>query len=259
MSTTQTLSESVEAIEKKADRKEKAENIEEQVATARGTLSRLNSDIEELAEAVKELQFYRQLLNEMFGGSELPGVRSALNKAESAVRVNQSEVVDALVEDTGGGTGTTINEIKKDVTDAISSVSKATESVKNRLRAYKNEWEERLSSARHLQQIIGAQNDEFANTVRWLEEIVNTNMWDPDQSASTVITTWEKATNQWEKHQDLQGIDAFQQTHGLSDDAVKVIEQLSSRSSLALSDVDVDVLGELKEIDQLAEAVELSI
>lgn len=259
MSNAATLSEAVEAIEEQADRKERAENIDEKVATAQGTVSNLNSDVEELAEAVETLQFYRQLLDEMFEGNESPGVRSALDEAESAVQSDESYVVDALVKNTEGGQGTPINELRKEVTAATSSVNKATESVKERLRGYKDEWEERLSSARDLQEIIGGQNDEFAKTVGWLEEIITTNMWEPDRSASMVITNWENATEQWENHQDLQGLDAFQETHGLSDDAVEAVERLSSRSSLTLSDVDVDVLRELKGIDQLADAVELSI
>lgn len=259
MSDAATLSEAVEAIEKQADRKEKAENIDEKVAAAQGTVSNLNGDVRDLAEAVETLQFYRQLLDEMFGGSEPPGVRSALDEAETAVRSDKADVVDGLVENTGGGRGTPINELRKDVTAATSSVNKETESVKERLRGYESAWEERLSSARDLQEIIGGQNDEFAKTVSWLEEIVTTNMWEPERTASTVITNWENATKQWENHQDLQGLDAFQETHGLSDDAVEAVERLSSRSSLTLADVDVDVLRELKGIDQLSNAVELSI
>lgn len=259
MTTTRTLSEAVDAIEEKADRKETAENIDQEVATARRTLSTLNNDIEELREAVETLQFYRQILDEMFGGREPPGVQSALDEAESAVQADRSEIVNALVENTDRGRGTPINEIRKDVTGATSSVNEATESVKDRLRGYQGEWEDRLSSARDLQQIIGKQNDNFTKTVSWLEEIVTTNMWRSERSASTVITNWENATKQWENHQDLQGLDTFQETHGLSDDAVQAVERLSSRSNLTLSDVDVDVLTELKGIDQLAKAVELSI
>jgi hypothetical protein len=259
MSNATTLSDAVEAIEEQADRKETAENIDKKVAAARGTASSLNDDVQDLVEAVQTLQFYRQLLDEMFGENEPPGVGSALDEAEAAVRPDQSEIIDALVENVDGGRGTQVNEIRKDVTAATSSVEKATESIKTRLRSHESEWQGRLSSARDLQEIIGGQNDEFAKTVRWLEEIITKNMWDPGQTASMVITNWENATKQWENHQDLQGLDAFQETHGLSDDAIEAVERLSSQSSLTLDEVDVDVLAELKEIDQLANAVELSI
>ena len=259
MSKVETLNEVVEAIEEQAERKETAENIDEMVATARGTLSSLNGDVEELADEVETLQFYRQVLGEMFDGNEPSGVRPALEAAETAVQADSDEIINALVENVEGGQGTTINEFQKDVTGATSSVKDATDSVKGSLRSYQSEWEERLESAKELQQIIGEQNDEFAKTVGWLEEIVTRNMWNPERTASTVVTNWNNATTQWESHQDLQGLDAFQKTHDLSDDAVEAVERLSSRSNLTLSDVDIDVLEELKNIDQLAEAVELSI
>lgn len=259
MSDSATLTNTVEKIKEQADRKETAENIDEKVATARGVVSNLNSDTKQLAEAVETLQFYRQLLDELFEGNEPPGVQSALTEAEAAVQPDQSVVIDAVVENTNGGRGTQINEIRKDVTAATASVEDATESVKDGLRRYQNEWEQRLTSARDLQQIIGEQNDEFAKTVGWLEEIITKKMWDPDIPASTVVTNWDNATAQWEDHQDLQGLEAFKETHGLSDDSIKAVERLRSRSNLTLADVDVDVLHELKEIDQLAEAVELNI
>lgn len=259
MSETEALTDAVGTIEEQANRKEAAENIDEKVATARGTLSSLNEDVEELAEDLETLQFYRQLLREMFEGDEPTGVHPAVDAAESAVQADYTEIVDALVEDAQGGQGTTINELRKDVTAATSSVNAATDSVKNRLRSYETEWEERLESAKELQVIIGEQNDEFAKTVNWLEKIVTRDMWDPNRTASTVVTNWDNATTQWEGHKDLQGLDAFQQTHDLSDDAVEAVERLSSQSSLTLADVDIDVLDELKDIDQLAEAVELSI
>lgn len=259
MSDAAKLSDSVEAIKEKAERKEMAEHIDEKVATAQGTISTLNDDVRELAEAVETLQFYRQLLDEMFEGNEPPGVQSALEDAESAVRSNKTDIIDTLVENPEGGQGTSVNELRKEVTDATSSVKTATDSVKDVLRGYKNEWEKRLSSARDLQEIIGGQYDEFAKTVSWLEQIIGEQMWDSQRTASSVVTNWENATDQWENHQDLQGLDAFQKTHDLSDDAVEAVERLSSNTTLTLDDVDVDVLEELKGVDQLADAVELSI
>lgn len=259
MSDPATLTDAVEAIKGQAERKERAENIDTKVATAQGTVTSLNDDVAELAEAVETLQFYRQLLDQMFGTNEPPNVQTALEEAEDAVRSNKSDIVAALVENTDGGPGTPINELRKDVTAATKSVSQATESVKERLRSHKSEWEDRLSSARELQEIIGGQNDEFAKTVRWLEKIVTETMWEPERTASTVVTNWENATTQWENHEDLQGLKAFQQKHGLSNDAIQKVERLSSQSDLTLFDVDIEVLAELKDVSQLADAIELSI
>lgn len=259
MSDTRAVSEAVTAIEEKAARKEQAENIDQKVTTARRTVSSLNSDISELTEAVRHLQFYRQILAEMFEEDVPRSVKSALDEAEAAVQLEQSAIVNGLVESPGGDPGTPVAELQRDVSDAKSSVKEVEERVKDIMRAQRNAWRDRLSSARELQGIIGEQNDEFARTVEWIEEIIENKIWNPDSSASAVVREWENATDQWRNHQDLQGLDAFQQTHDLSDDAIGEIEKLSASSDLTLADVDIDVLRELKSIEQLAEAVNLSI
>ncbi len=265
MSDITTLSEAVEAVERQAERKETAENIDQKVAAASKTASSLNNDVRELSEKVEVLQFYRQVFAEIVEPSEIiqvfesPNVQYALEKAEDAVKPIQNEIVEALVENTEGGPGSPVNELRKDVTAATASVKNATEGIQKNLRKFQIEWEERLTSARDLQQIISGQNDEFIKTVNWMEKLVTKEIWSPKRSASTLISNWERAIKQWESHRELQGLEEFQQTYDLSDDAINAVERLSSRSSLTLADVNVDVLAELKQIDQLAEAVELTI
>lgn len=259
MSDAQSLSEAVAAIEEQAERKAASEKIDQKVAEANGTVSNLNSDVQDLADELHTLQYHRQIFVDMFDDDEPPTVESALQEAKDAVDVDRSIIVEGLVENSAGGPETPINNVRKEVTGAKSSVNNAEEEVKNRLRGHQSEWEERLSSARDLQEVIGEQNDEFVRTVDWLEEIVTEKMWEADHSAASVIREWENATAQWEDHQDLQGLDSFQQTHGLSDDAVDAVERLSSHAHLTLDDVDLEVLEELKGIEQLAQAVELEI
>jgi hypothetical protein len=265
MSDTATLSDAVEAIEQQAERKETAENIDQKVAAASRTASNLNGDVQELSEKVEVLQFYRQVFAEIVEPAEIieaaehPKVQSALEEAEDAVQPTQDEIVEALVDNTEGGPGSPVNELRKDVTAATASVENATEGIQKHLREFQNEWEERLTSARDLQEIISGQNEEFINTVNWMEKLVTEEIWKPESSVSMLISDWEGAIKRWEAHRELQGLEEFQQTHDLSDDAIDAVEKLSSRSSLTLADVDVDVLTELKQIDQLSEAVELSI
>lgn len=265
MSDTATLSDAVEAIEQEAERKETVENIDQKVAAASRTAASLNSDVQELTEKVKILQFYRQVFAEMIEPAEIidaaehPNVQSALTEAEDAVESTQEEIVQALIDNTEGGPGSPVNELRKNVTAATASVEKATNGVQKYLREFQNEWEERLTSARDLQEIVSGRNEEFINTVNWMERLVTDEIWDPNRSASTLVSDWEGAITRWEEYRELQGLEEFQQTHDLSDDAINAVERLSSRSSLSLADVDIEVLAELKQIDQLSEAVELSI
>lgn len=259
MSDVQPLSEAVEAIEEQAERKEASEKVDEKVAAAQGTVASLEDDVRDLAAAVRDLQFHRQILIEMFDADQPGRVQPALEEARAAVDADRSQVVEGLIEDSQSGQGAAIEAVRSDISEAITSVNEAEDVLKDRLRGYQTEWEQRLSSARDLQDIIGDQNEQFVQTVDWLEEIVAEKMWETDHTAGSIVSEWENATAQWEDHQDLQGLDAFQRTHGLSDDAISAVERLSSHSNLTLADVDIDVLEELKQIDPLATAVELEI
>jgi hypothetical protein len=263
-----TLSEAVNQIERQATRKENAENIDEKIEAARERASNLNGDVNDLADAVGNLQFYRRvllesfeddLLDSTFGQPEPVSVIPALEEAEEAVQYDQEEIVDRLIESTGPKGSTPVDEVRRDVTGAKTSVDDAIEDVKDRLRTCENEWEDRIERAHQLQEIVGEIDESFSGTLDWMERLIKKDMWDTTKSASTVVNEWHNARNQWEEHQDLQGLDSFQRTHGLSDDAIAAVERLSSHSNLTLADVDVGVLEELKQVDQLAEAVDLSI
>lgn len=252
MSDAVTLTNAVERIERKAKQKEDAENIDEKAKSARRSLNRLNGEMEELADAVSKLQFYRQLLYEAFDHpADLPSVTSALEQAEAATKWDSDEVTNKLVDSNTA-------QLQDEVSDATDAVEDATEAVKEELRDYWSDWDEQLSSARELQRIIGQQDDEFARTVNWLERLVHQDMRNPGKSASSIVSEWENATDQWENNESLQGLSAFKETHDLDDETIAVIRQLS-QNSVRLSDVDVDVLRELKQVSDLAYAVELKI
>lgn len=252
MSDTEILSETVASIESKAERKRQAENIESDVNRAHEALGRLNHNLEELADAVAALQFYREILLEAFDGDDPVKVGPALDRAEAVIQKDQDAMVRTLRE----GEGETV---RAEIADSIDDVKAARRAVRNRLEdEHWSEWNDRLSSARELQAILGSDNLEFNNTLDWLEELLEREMQNPDQSASSVVKQWERAVEQWEEHQDLQGISKFQETYGISDDAVDTIRTLS-QDSTTLGAVDVTVLEELKQIPELADAISLEI
>jgi len=252
MSDADTLTDAVSRIERKAANKEEAENIDEKVNSANRSLGRLNRELNELAEATEELQFYRQILYEAFDHSnDLSSISTALKEAEKATSVDRDGVVDKLVD-------METTRYQEQISDATDEVESATDDIKDELRSYWSKWDEDLKSARELQRIIGQQDDEFAQTVDWLDKLVNQDMKNPQKDASSVVFEWENATEQWEENQSLQDLSSFKQTHGLDEETIDVIRDLR-QNSVPLSSVDIDVLRELKQVQDLADAVELEI
>jgi hypothetical protein len=252
MSDASTLSAAVSQIEQQAERKEDAENVESRVESANKSLRRINRDLDDLGDAVEELQFYRRILGQAFDGSIPSGVRTALQQTEDVVETDRQDLVEILQDGSP-------EAFRQEINDAADAVKNAQNKVENRLRdRYWADWEDKISSAREVQRIVGSQNDEFGGVIDDIERHIKNHMQDPKQDARHVVSGWEKARSDWERHQDLQGLDAYQQEHGLSDEAIDVIQRLS-QDSVALVEIDLDVLRELKGIPDLEAAIDLEI
>ncbi|WP_267644028.1 hypothetical protein [Haloarchaeobius amylolyticus] len=252
MSDTQTLSKTVERIESKAAQKDEADNVEDRVERAQTTVARINTELRDLAEAIEHLQFYRQILLEAFDGTEPPIVRRALDDAEAVITKDRREMVSVLRDGNP-------EEFRKQVSEATEKVKDARQSVYQRLKDdHWSEWNEKIASARELQRILGSSDTKFDKTIKWTHSIVTQKMQNPDKSAAGIVQEWENAKTQWENHQDMQGISQFQQSHGISDEAVDEIRTLS-QGSTTLAEVDLEILRELKDIPELAKSISLEI
>ena len=252
MSEASTLSAAVSHIEEQAERKENAKNIETRVESADQSLRGINRALEDLASAVEELQFYRRILDEGFGSSVPSAVDLALQQAEDVVNTDR----EALVEDLQNGSP---EAFRDEITDAVDAVESAQNQVESYLRDhYWSEWEDKISSAREVQRIVGDQNDEFGAVIDDIDRHINNHMQDHTQNAKHVVSGWKKSRSEWERHQDLQGLDAFQEEHNLSDEAIENIQKLS-QDSVALAEIDIEVLRELKNIPDLERAIDLEI
>lgn len=260
MATESELGRTIDSIEQQAERKKTAENLEERVATARTKARSVNSDLQSLTDAVEDLQFYRKVLNGIVDPDAEPeSVVNALEEAAKAVEEDHDEYIDLLVSDVKDSDTADVGQLQTRIKTATTAVESAIEDVKSELRQHRSEWEGKLSSARELQKIIGAGSEEFTTTVEWIETIVSKKIWEPSNSATAVCTEWENAIKQWRQHQELQDLSSFKKTHNLSDKTVDALKRLDSRSNLTLANVDLDVLEEMKRIDELSEAVELQI
>lgn len=252
MSDGQTLAETVDSIETKAERKGQIDDIDSELDRAHEALGRINDEVVDLAEAVRHLQFYREILAEAFDGDEPPKVQTALDSASDAIEKDTDGMVRSLRDGEP-------ERVRSNISDSIDEVERAKRQVKTKLKEeHWSVWNERLTSAKELQQILGSSNSDFETTLNWIDSLVNSEMQNPEQRASRVVEQWERAEKQWEEHQDLQGLSKFQETYGISDEAVETIRTLS-QGSTTLGAVDIEILGELKKIDELADAISLEI
>lgn len=246
------LSAVVSDIEAKAERKDRANTLERQLEEARGSLRGVNRELNDLEQSLSELLFYRDVVFGAFDPSRQFGVDQAVAEITEVVTYSDDDLVDKLL-------ASEIEQYRGDVRDAEATVSSVSDELVRYLDEKRSEWLDRVNRARELQQIIGASQNDFATTVDWIEELITTKMRNPSNSPSAVIREWENATEQWEQHQELQDLSAYQDKHDLSDDSIEVIQSLSQSSTVTLDAIDRQVLEELQSVDDLAESITLRL
>jgi len=69
MSGTQSLPTAVDALEDKARKHKQAQNTQYHVSIARHNISEVNSELDDLEEALRDLRYYKTVLEDAFGGS----------------------------------------------------------------------------------------------------------------------------------------------------------------------------------------------
>lgn len=278
MSSTQSLPAAVKALEDKATEHKQAENTQFHVSVARHNIREVNSVIEDLVENLEDLQYCKTVLEEAEGidGSSPTMITSAVQAAETAIEDTQEELLENVKSDDFGDGEAELNseddsgnpeiEVTPEVETQIEQIRSAKRQVDNvrqkierKLESGRDEWSTKVSAAEELQKILGNQDGDFARTLNQMHTLLTRKLMDSSESASSFVAQWNNAVSNWEKHQSLQSFDDFQERHDLSDSTIEDVKTLSQSRQLTLADVSLDTIEEMKRVDELESAVELSL
>lgn len=278
MSSSQSLPTTVEALENKAKEHRQTQNTKYHVSVARHNISEVNDELDELATRLGDLKYYKTVLEEAFDGSAPTMTGGVVQTLGNATDVTQDDLLENVQGndvgqdevDLGGSGNGDENDLKVELTSEVEThitqirsakrqVKTVIETVESKLKSKRSEWTTKIEAAEELQKILGDQNSDFARTLNHMHSLLNRNLMDTSGSASNFVSKWENATTNWEKHQSLQSLDDFQEKHDLSDDTIADVKTLSKSQKLTLADVSMETLEEMKRVDQLESAVELSL
>lgn len=274
MSGTQSLPTAVDALEDKAREHKQAQNTQYHVSVAQYNISEINSELDDLEESLRDLRYYKTVLEEAFDGAAATMLRTAVQMAENAVDVTQDELLEnvqssemldddvSLDEDESEPTVELTSEVETHISQirsAKNQVENVSENIQAKLESKRNTWSTRVSAAEELQKILGSQDSDFAKTLNHMHQLLTRDLMDTSESASKFVSEWENATANWEKHQSLQSFDDFKEKHDLSDSTIEDVKTLSKSQQLTLADVSMETLEEMKRVDELESAVELSL
>jgi hypothetical protein len=276
MSSTQSLPTVVGVLKDKAKNHKQAENTQFHVSVARHNIDEVNSELDDLVDSLEDLRYYKTVLEDAFNGTAPTMVSSAVQAAEKTVETTQADLLKnvqsgevgdgeidlASNDDSRNPEIKLTSEINKQI-EQIQSVKRQVdnviETVKSRLESKRDEWSEKVGAAEELQKILGSQNEDFSRTLNHMYQLLTHDLMDPSGTGVQFVSEWTNAVGNWEEHQSLQSFDDFQRRHDLSDSTVTDVKTLSRSKQLTLADVSVASLEEMKRVDELESAVELSL
>jgi predicted nucleic acid-binding Zn-ribbon protein len=273
----QSLPAAVKALEDKAKEHKQAQNTEYHVSVARHNISQINDELTELEDQLRDLKYYRTVLEDAFDATVPSSLTNAVKLAKKAANVTQDELLEHVqtqnmsanmdLDESSGGRKRNPKvaltpEVKtqiKQIRSAKKQVKNITERMESKLKSKRDAWTTKISTAEELQKILGTQTADFARILNNMQQLLTRDLMDTSGSARTFVNKWDRATSNWEKHQSLQSFDDFRDQHGLSESTIEEIKTLSRSQTLTLADVSLDSLKEMKEVDELGSAVELSL
>ncbi|QCW03962.1 hypothetical protein [Natrinema pallidum] len=276
MSSTQSLPTVVRALEDKAKEHKQAENTQFHVSVARHNISEVNGELDDLVESLEDLRYYKTVLEQAFDGSAPTMTSSAVQAAEKAVKTTQDDLLENVQSGEVGDDEADLDsdedqsdlevqltsEVQKQIQQIQSAkrqVDNVRETIEGELETEQDEWNEKVNAAEELQKILGGQNGDFSRTLNHMHKLLNRKLMKPTGTGSAFVSKWENAVSNWEEHQSLQSFEDFQEKHDLSDSTVEDVKTLSKSQQLTLADVSLDSLEEMKRVDELESAVELSL
>ncbi|QSX01192.2 hypothetical protein SAMN05444422_10411 [Halobiforma haloterrestris] len=278
MSESKSLPTAVDALEDKAREHKQAQNTQYHVSVARHNISEVNDELDDLAERLRDLKYYKKVLEEAFDGSAPSMTSSAVQVAEKAVEVTQEDLLENVQSDDMGEGDAELDDLGADgqsdlevqltpdvethieqIRSAKKQVKNVTETIESQLDSKRNDWSTKVAAAEELQKILGGQDSDFARTLNHMHTLLTRELMDSSGSATSFVSKWDNATSDWEKHQSLQSFDDFQEKHDLSDSTIEDVKTLSKSQQLTLADVSLDSLEEMKRVDELESAVELNL
>ena len=236
----------------KADRAERANDLEAEIRRAKDNIEDLGRELRSLDSSVEGLLFYDGVLTSVFGDDRLDSVERAVRRVRDVSNITDKEVLSAAED-------RQTNEILRSVEDAQGVVRHARSETINAIREHQREWEGEIESAQDLNQIIGGAESDFEEVLADMDSFLNDGIWNEGRDLSSLESQWDNLTNKWKQNAGKHGWDSFQQEHGLNEDAMDILKQFAEEGSVRLNELSVDVIEDMKRIDDLESAIRMEI
>jgi hypothetical protein len=250
-----TLGERLEAAEQKSKRIEDAKNTRERLSRVTDRIERVRRKLDAVEQKATKLSFYVGVLEEVFNGSrsDCVGLTGEIKDAQQKASISDDDIVTAAEEQAFAEYLSELDEAKEHLDSAISTVRGYIRTT------YVEDYKDELSSARELNSIISDGDDTFVSHIETMQSFIGQDIRNTDRSVSTLASRWDKMQTKWQRHSEKQSWEHFQQKHGLSETTVVELQQFSEQDVVKLSDLSMNTIQEVKQVDELESALEVSL
>lgn len=246
------LEEEAEEIHKKAEKADRARNVEQRVSTAKNDIKRVTTAFAELEQAIRNLQFYAGILTEVFDQPQPGQVDDALGRALGAADITDEELLEVAEEDR-------LMDVKDDLDKARNAVEEANSDVKDEIDKHVERWRDDINSARELDRIISGGNSDFSQVLYKMENFLSGDIDNPANNPSALAKRWTRLKSSWDEEGGKHGWESFKSEYGLSDSTVRRLRKFTEQQSVNLSEFTVENLKEIKQVTDLESAIKLRI
>lgn len=246
------LEQKVDQIKEKADRAERADDLEANVQRAKDNIDGLARDLRRLDSLAEGLIFYDDVLTRVFGDRRIDAVDRAIQRTQEVSSISDEEVLDAAE-------NRETTELTRSVEDAQEVVHHARSETIEEVRLHQRDWESEIEAARDLNQIIGGAGSDFDDVLGDMESFLNEDIWNENRSIDSLEAQWDNLTEKWAQNAGKHGWEAFKNEHELSGDTMDILRQFAEQGTVRLNEVTNDIIREMKGIEELESAVRMEI
>ncbi len=246
------LEQKVDQVKEKADRAERANDLEAEVQRAKDNIDGLARDLRRLDSFAEELIFYDDVLTRVFGDRRIDAVDRAIQRTQEVSSISDEEVLDAAE-------NRETTELTRSVEDAQEVVRHARSETIEEVRSHQRDWESEIEAARDLNQIIGGAGSDFDDVIRDMESFLNEDIWNENRSIDSLEAQWNNLTEKWSQNAGKHGWEDFKNEHELSGDTMDILRQFAEQGTVRLNEVTNDIIREMKGIEELESAVRMEI
>lgn len=246
------LEQKVDQVKEKADRAERANDLEAEVQRAKDNIDGLARDLRRLDSFAEDLIFYDDVLTRVFGDRRIDAVDRAIQRTQEVSSISDEEVLDAAE-------NRETTELTRSVEDAQEVVRHARSETIEEVRSHQRDWESEIEAARDLNQIIGGAGSDFDDVIRDMESFLNEDIWNENRSIDSLEAQWNNLTEKWSQNAGKHGWEAFKNEYELSGDTMDILRQFAEQGTVRLNEVTNDIIREMKGIEELESAVRMEI